>query len=182
MEYIISLSTQTKGFLFSLGFGVILGVFYDALRIIRLTLTEKKAFIPVFDIIFTLTAAVASFLFFLTVTDGEIRLYILFGELLGFTVYYLAFGIIAVRFCEKAALKIKSIIIKIFAFIFSPFAKLCRLLRKTLKKVCKNTKILLQKDKALLYNLTDKMRKYRVKFPFGKGGAENERKSKEKDS
>ncbi len=191
MEYIISLSTQTKGFLFSVGFGVIIGVLYDLLRIVRLCLTGKSFFVAVFDIVFAVSAAVLSFLFFLTVTDGEIRLYILFGEMLGFLIYYFSFGIIAVRFCEKTAEKIKKFFKKLFMFVFSPFIKFFKRIEEKInafrkyllemsKKPIKNAKILLQKDFIMLYNLTDKMFKCRKKSPDNESDGDYGYKSKEK--
>jgi len=183
MEYIISLSSQTKGFLFSIGFGVIIGVLYDLLRVIRLTLTKKRFFILIFDIVFVLTAAVLSFLFFLTVAYGEVRLYIIFGELLGFLIYYFSFGVVAVRFCEKTADKIKHILKSVFRILSAPFVKIYELALGKLKifgnflyKLSKKSAVIanyhLKKYKALLYNLTVKMRKFRVNSPDGKGGAE----------
>lgn len=176
MEYIISLSTQTRGFLISIGFGALVGAWYDLIRIIRLTFTKSgRAALMVSDIFFVLSAALMTFLFLLTVTDGEIRLYILFGELIGFVIYYFSFGVIAVRFTQKTVNKIKKAVKRIFGFVFAPFIKIFRffgrktdklfkIFQKMSKKFDKNAKILLQKDKALLYNLTDKMRKSRKKL------------------
>ena len=101
MEYITSLSSQAKNFLFSLGFGVLIGVLYDLLRIVRMSVSSSKRALYITDFIFVFTASVATFLFCLTVTDGQLRFYILFGEALGFFIYYLSFGIIAVKFSTK---------------------------------------------------------------------------------
>lgn len=170
MEYITSLSSQAKNFLFSLGFGVLIGVLYDILRIVRMSVSPSKRALYITDFIFVFTASVATFLFCLTVTDGQLRFYILFGEALGFFIYYLSFGIIAVKFSTKTVEKVKVFFKKIFRFIFAPFRKIFSRVsvfikkaavktRKSTKKSIKNAKILLQNDKSLLYNLNNNIHK-----------------------
>ena len=52
MEYITSLSSQAKNFLFSLGFGVLIGVLYDLLRIVRMSVSSSKRALYITDFIF----------------------------------------------------------------------------------------------------------------------------------
>ena len=191
MEYIISLSSQTRGFLFALGLGAVLGVIYDVIRIFRLTFTRSGLSVLTGDIVFMLVSCALTFLYCLTATDGEVRLYVLAGELLGFAVYYFSFGIIAVRFCEKTACRIRSFFKKLLAFIFAPAVRFFRFLKgkmriflkflhKMSKKCSKNAKMHLQKDKALLYNQIDKMQKYRKKSSENEGEKKYGDKEKEK--
>ncbi len=171
MEYIVSISSQTKNFLFSLGFGAVIGAFYDFLRIVRICISDSLKILYIFDFLFVFVSAVATFLFCLGTTDGEIRLYIILGEILGFLIYYFSFGIIAVRFSEKTVLKIKTLLSSFFARLLSPFGKLIAAIGnsvskmsaqsgKSAKKLLKKTKMLLQRHKALLYNLDGKMHNY----------------------
>ena len=169
MEYIFRLASQTRGCLMSLGFGLLVGVLYDILRVIRLTLTKSKIAVYVFDTLFVFLASTGSFLFMLTVTDGQLRAFIVFGELLGFFVYYFSFGVIAVKFTTKTAEKIKAFFKRIFNMILAPFKKIfvrvsakitenIKKLRKNVQKSLKKSKFLLQIDNSLLYNLIDKKR------------------------
>ena len=129
MEYIISLSSQAKAFLLSVGFGALLGILYDIIGIIRLTFTKSVTALYVSDVLFVVLSAFASFLFTLAVTDGEARLFILLGEVTGFFIYYFTFGVIAVHYTEAAADRIKEFFIKVFRIIFAPFRRLFRFLR-----------------------------------------------------
>lgn len=160
MEYIVGISSQTKNFLFSLGFGAIIGAFYDFLRIVRICLSDSLKLLYIFDFLFVFISAIATFLFCLGTTDGEIRLYIILGEILGFLIYYFSFGIIAVRFSEKTVLKIKTLLSSFFSRLLSPFQKLIAIIEKSAKKLLKKAKMLLQRHKALLYNLDGKMHNY----------------------
>lgn len=147
MEYILSLSTQTRSFLLSLGFGLIIGILYDVLRVVRILLSFSKIATYVTDFLFSVLSAVMTFLFCLSVTNGEVRLYIILGEFIGFSVFYLSFGTVAVKFSEKTVKKIFNVFSKFFRFIFSPFIKIftvvsikCTKLRKKVQKTVKNHK------------------------------------------
>lgn len=170
MEYIESLGTQTGNFLFSLGFGLIVGILYDVVRTVRLVFTDSKKALYATDFLFAVFSALATFLFCLTVTDGKIRWYIILGEAIGFSVYYFSFGVIAVRFTDKTVGFIKKFSKKLFFVISSPFIKLFSFFkrkigkivektRKNTRKAVKKSKFHLQTDKALLYNLTNRMQK-----------------------
>ena len=147
MEYILSLSTQTRSFLLSLGFGLIIGILYDVLRVVRIFLSFSKIAAYVTDFLFSVLSAVMTFLFCLSVSNGEVRLYIILGEFIGFSVFYLSFGTVAVKFSEKTVKKILNALRKIFRLIFSPFIKIftvvsikCTKLRKKVQKTVKNHK------------------------------------------
>lgn len=158
MEYILSLSTQARSFLYSLGFGLLIGILYDVLRVVRLVLSFSKIATYITDFLFSLVSAVMTFLFCLSVTNGEVRSYILLGEFIGFFVFYISFGSVAVKFSEKSVRKIEKAIKRILHFIFSPFIKIFKVIslkflnfRKKVRKKSKNpkeiVKNLLQKSK-----------------------------------
>ena len=117
MEYILSLSTQTRSFLLSLGFGLIIGILYDVLRVVRIFLSFSKIAAYVTDFLFSVLSAVMTFLFCLSVSNGEVRLYIILGEFIGFSVFYLSFGTVAVKFSEKTVKKMLNALRKIFRLI-----------------------------------------------------------------
>lgn len=169
MEYIAGLNTQTISFLFSLGFGLIIGILYDLVRTIRLIITPSKIVLYITDFLFILFAALATFLFCLTVTNGEVRWYILFGEIIGFFVYYFTFGVLAVRLTARIVRFVRKLFLKIIHIVFTPFRRLFAFLRqifthfvekiqKKSKKTVKKSKFHLQIGKAMLYNLNDRMR------------------------
>lgn len=162
--YSLSLAQQTKGFLMSLGFGFIMGFFYDVFRIIRISISRSKAAFVVFDILYCIFLCFCTFLFFLTVNEGELRVYLLLGEAIGFAVYYFSLGAVIFSVSEKIILFIKRTLRWIFKIISYPFRKLFEILgkffSKILKKSRKNTKniknkskFLLKVNKHLLYNL-----------------------------
>lgn len=162
--YGLSLATQTKNFLLSLGFGFIMGIFYDLFRIVRISISSGKIATIFSDILYCIFLCFSLMLFCLTVNEGEIRLYILLGSLAGFFVYYFSLGVIIFSFSEKLISTIKRIIKSVFKVILYPFRLIFGILRKLFNKISlksrKNTKniknkskFLLKVNKLLLYNL-----------------------------
>ena len=129
---------QLNLFLLSLGTGFILGIVYDILRAIRLTISKGKVIIFVFDIIYFLIFSLATFLFFLAVNKGEFRSYMIFGEILGFFFYYISFGIAAKSFTNVFVTAIYKTFSCLFKIIIAPFKAVFRVFCKIKSKFFQN--------------------------------------------
>lgn len=167
--YGLSLAQQTKGFLLSLGFGFIMGIFYDLFRIIRIGISKGKVATVVSDILYCIFLCFCLFLFCLTVNEGEVRFYLLLGTGAGFCVYYFSLGVIIFSFSEKLISFIKRVTKTVFNVISFPFrfvfGKLRKLFnkaaaksRKKTKNIKNKSKFLLKVNKLMLYNLFVKKR------------------------
>ncbi len=160
--YSLSLASQTKGFLFSLGFGFIMGAIYDVFRLVRISISRGRKTQIIFDVTYFILLAFLTFIFFITINEGEIRIYLLLGEAIGFAVYCLSLGTIVFAFGEKWIEKIQSFLF----LLFSPLKKMlikirCFLVKRTQsgKKPENKSKIHLKLNKHLLYNLSVKKQK-----------------------
>ncbi|MBE6796324.1 MAG: hypothetical protein E7533_07055 [Ruminococcaceae bacterium] len=162
--YSVPHSQQLSIFLTSLGVGFILGIFYDILRAVRLSITKNKKACVFFDILYFIVTAIASFIFILAANKGEIRFYIIAGEIIGWAFYYLSFGIAVVKFTDKLVSAFRSFCSLIFRVITLPFRAVIRLIKaiikksspifkKTEKKSSKMRKKVLQKLHLYVYNL-----------------------------
>ena len=162
--YSLSLAQQTRGFLLSLGFGFIMGFFYDVFRIVRICISRGRAAFIVFDILYCIFLCFCTFLFSLTVNEGEMRVYLLLGEAIGFAVYYFSLGAVIFSISEKIISFIKKTVRAIFKIISYPFRKIFEILssffskilkksRKSTKNIKNKSKFLLKVNKHLLYNL-----------------------------
>lgn len=167
--YSLSLAQQTKSFLLSLGMGFLLGIIYDLIRIIRISISKNKTGVILSDLFFCAVACMGTFLFCLTVNEGEIRLFLVLGEIAGFFTYYFSLGVIIFSYSEKIITFIKRLtrsILRIILFPFnwvleklkSLFKKIISKRRKNSKKLKNKSKFLLKVNKLLLYNLFVKMR------------------------
>ena len=161
--YGLSLATQTKGFLLSMGLGFLMGFFYDVFRLIRLSISRNKILVIVFDLLYCIFLCFSTFLFCMTVNEGQLRFYLLLGEAIGFGVYYFSLGVIIYSSGEKVISLIKKCLRGIFSFLLFPFRwifgrikavinKFLKKGRKSARKLKNKSKILLQVNKHLLYN------------------------------
>ncbi len=162
--YSVPHSQQLNIFLCSLGVGFLLGIVYDVLRGIRLSFSESKFLIVIFDLLYFLILSFITFIFILALNKGEVRMYIILGEIIGLLFYYFSFGIAAVKATDKIIACLKKIYSVVFKAVSFPFrfvkrvfmvilGKIKENLAKTRKKNEKIKKKHLQKLRIYVYNL-----------------------------
>ena len=149
--YSVPHSEQLSIFLSSLGVGFILGVLYDFLRGIRLSISKKKFLVVVFDLLYSLLLAFITFIFILAVNKGEIRFYIISGEIIGLFFYYVSFGIAAIKITDK----IVGILRRFYAFVFKVISLPFRLVKRLFSKLVGEIRLFSQKTSKK----SEKMRK-----------------------
>ncbi len=134
----MNVAPQTWMFLLSCLLGAFLGLFYDLFRIIRIAFPPSKVSLLIEDILFGVAALFFTFLFLQTVTSGSFRLFVLIGEILGFTVYYLTVGVLVFKAAHIVISAVKRVLKWICRVLilpaFSFFQRLFRLLSPIAKK------------------------------------------------
>lgn len=183
----ITIAAQTRLFMQAFGFGFLLGVAYDIVRIFRLAVTQKKLAVFFQDILYFFFAGLATFLFWLAVNEGEVRFYLIAAEVMGFVVYYFSFGSFVVKWSNRIIRAVRRAVASVWHAVSAPFRWLFRLFRKimgkfrvTSKKRVKNfhtkSKIHLKQGGNLLYNLNKIYSKPRKNLK--KGGQAREESAK----
>ncbi len=162
--YNVHQSEQTVIFLTSLGVGFLLGILYDVFRAIRLSLTKSRTATIIFDTLYFFTFGFLSYVFILALNKGEIRSYIVIGEIIGALFYYFSFGIVAVKLTDKFVIivkRIKKLVFTVISFpikllhrlFYKAFLKIKEIFKKTEKKSTKMQKRVLPKLRLYVYNL-----------------------------
>ncbi|MBQ8894664.1 MAG: spore cortex biosynthesis protein YabQ [Clostridia bacterium] len=113
-------SQQAAAFLWSVVLGAVLGVLYDWFRVGRII--RKKGWLAVFleDLLFALAAAFATAFCFTFTNYGQVRLFLLVGEGLGFLIYFHTAGAVVTRFFRwfcRITEKFMNILKKPFIFL-----------------------------------------------------------------
>ena len=129
---------QSQAFLYSLLFGVGLGMLYGVFKFIRVAFLSTKTAVIIADIIFMLIASIALFLYSLAMLYGYVRIYIVFGALCGFLAYRFSLG-------------------KLISRIYCPIINAINVI---IKKI---TKKLLKSSNNILYNMSKKIDTFRNK-------------------
>lgn len=81
------LAEQTRAFLYAALLGMALGLFYDILRVVRLTLGAGRLLTGLLDLLFCFVCAASFFALALVFCQGQVRSYGLVGVGLGGVLY-----------------------------------------------------------------------------------------------
>lgn len=163
--YSVPQSEQLSIFVAALGTGFILGIVYDILRALRLSFTSSKVAVVVFDLIYCFIFWLASFLFIIAMNKGELRFYIVAGEIIGALFYYVSFGIAAIKITDAFVKYLKRFYSFVYKVLSIPFHLLKRVFinfktkhqanrKKSEKNMEKLEKNLLPKLRMYVYNLS----------------------------
>lgn len=93
----ISVSSQTMAFLLSCLLGAGLAAVYDVFRILRIALPQPAPVIAAQDFAYLLICAGATFFYLMTTVSGQIRLFVLVGEVIGWVLYYFTIGEVVMK-------------------------------------------------------------------------------------
>lgn len=154
--YSVPQAEQFKIFAAALGAGFLLGAVYDIFRILRLSLSRSKLCTTVFDILYFIIFAFATYSFALAANKGELRWYIIFGELAGAAVWYLSFAPLSHKFTDKFIKALK----RLYSYISAPFRALKRAVISLLPKIDKKRKKTMKNSKKIRKKLLPKLQIY----------------------
>ena len=120
-------SDQAIAFLWAVALGAALGVVYDWFRIGRIL--RQKWWLTVFleDLLFSLIAAFATAFCFTLTHYGQVRLFLLIGEALGFIIYFNTVGVLVAKQARLTA--------RFLRWIRGLLARLRRFLGKKMQKI-----------------------------------------------
>lgn len=99
--YIQGMAVQTQIFLLCIGFGFCLGIIFELIKLIRKIISHSKYAVLAQDILGFIIFTMLIFLFLLCVSNGELRVYSLFGLMAGYVIYYFTLGFLLAALFEK---------------------------------------------------------------------------------
>lgn len=85
-------ASQLREVFLSGGMGFLLGAYFDVFRLLRRLTRPTAVWVFIQDCLFFITSAVAVFLFALSVTGGQLRVYLFLGLCAGFSAYRVTVG------------------------------------------------------------------------------------------
>ncbi len=148
----ISNLLQTQDFLRSIALGVVLCIFYCVFAALRKAGLNSTISVFFEDLIFLIIVSPICFLFLLATTNGEVRMYVLIGALVGFFLFkFTLFKLLLFLFSDffiyfykgyswviSLFLQISGCFCGCFSKIFSKTLKILKKPLNTLKKGLKN--------------------------------------------
>lgn len=164
-------------------FGVLLGVFYDIFRTVRIIFPHNTWLVIIEDVIYLSVYTVFLNAFTSAAARGEFRIYYIIGNILGFTIYFFTIGSIVIKIMRKLFVLIQctfkfimSPVKRLYAFIYKKVHKKIVRNSKCLVKFVKNLKNLLLKLPKMLYNNKESKNRKNVKNVVKKSKTSKEKK------
>ena len=153
----INNSLQLLSFIRSLILGVLLCVLYDFIKSARLTADFSAITIFLQDIIYSCISAFVTFIFLLSVTNGEMRGYVILGILAGFIISRFTLSRLFCKFLKLVFGGIKRLFEVVSKWFYCNFDQLTEKIIKISKKTLKTVKKLLKNLECLLYTKSNKV-------------------------
>lgn len=190
-ETYFSFSEHTQLFIYSCISGAILGIVYDIFRTFRIIFPHNSLLVMIEDVLFAIIYVIFTVSFTSAFARGEFRIFYIFGNILGFTLYFFTIGRIAVLVIRKLI----GIITNLILFLFRPFCLIYALMcKKFHKKFGSFNEFFLKRIKIFFFHLIDMPRmlynsrvihkrknvKKNVRTKSKKSKAKSEKKSKDK--
>ena len=132
---ILSLHTQARLFLLTVLMGGGMGLVYDGLRLLRLTIPHKKCWIQAEDGLFWLGAVFLVFGVMLRASRGEIRFFSIFGLFGGMGLYFLTLSPLVMAVSDRLLRLVKYLIFLFLHVIFTPIRLILLPFWKPLQKI-----------------------------------------------
>lgn len=170
MKLELAVYDQLWLFLYSCILGLCLAALYDVFRIARIAIKTNAIILFLEDVLYFTICAIATSAFLIIQNQGKIRWFPIFGEFVGFIIYYFTIGKLVMKISTIIINAIKSLFKLLFKVFISPFIYIYRLFYKLLKphiqnlknknKLLKNKiKFNLKKQQLIVYNLYNKKSK-----------------------
>ncbi len=150
----IDVANQAVTFLFSLCLGGLFCAFYDIIRACHKAGFDSFLAVFITDIIFWIIYAFTTFVFLIARTNGEIRAYVIFGELTGFFLFRVSFSKIlfpALSFVFTKTAQISRKVSKSINLFYIKIESLLLKICQGIMKILKSVKKLLKNRLKLLY-------------------------------
>lgn len=169
-ETFFSVNEELILFGLSCAFGIIIGIFYDVLRTVRVIFPHNRWLVCIEDIAFLIAYCVFLSSFASAASRGELRFYFVIGNAIGFALYLATVGNIVISTMKKLFFVVKKILFVIFypfirCYVFiskkagANFVGCSKIIVKCFKKI----RNLLLKPYHLLYNKKENKKGKNVK-------------------
>lgn len=131
MRYTEPLSNQVLMFISSIGPGILIGLIYDVVFSFIRASSDKKVFIIISDVSFSLVATLISFFYMVIYNSGTVRLNIILAQLIGAAAFHYTLG----KYVSVPVSFLGNTLRKLLGLCFKPFAVACAFAGKKLSAV-----------------------------------------------
>ena len=125
---ILSMSDQAWLFLTTVLAGFVIGIVYDAFRIVRKIVSHRYWMVQLEDILYWLSVSLMMFYFMLHRNYGEIRFFSIAGVALGTVIYFCSLSLVVMKVSVAVIRFFQKVILAVADILFAPIRWLLRLI------------------------------------------------------
>ena len=129
------IGSQARLFLTSIQIGMMMGIVFDLVRIIRKIIKHPNFFVQIEDMLYWIFCGFTGFYMLYICNYADIRPYIFMGIILGAIFYFLTFSIIFMGIMTRIINYVKKLCYKLYRLVLIPIKKVIILLRVPLKYI-----------------------------------------------
>lgn len=131
--YMFGLSLELSLFVRSVLMGILFGVIFDMLRVVRIIIPHKNWLVFAEDFLFMLFCGFWFFIFSMTSARGQLRAFLLIGSGIGFVLYIVTIGAVVKRVVTKTRDVIRAVLKRIYMALKRLLTPLAEKIRKHFK-------------------------------------------------
>lgn len=143
--------------------GILIGILFDIFRILRKSFKTIDIVTYIQDVVFWILTGILTLFFIFTYNNGEIRLYVFLGIILGILLYMLTISKYIIKFSVIIITFIKNIIGKFIKIIIYPFNFIFKIIKRILFRpfsfIIINIRNIFTKNKFKFNNFIKKLHK-----------------------
>lgn len=123
------ISSQARLFITSVQIGIMMGIVFDLIRIVRKIVRHPSFFVQLEDMLYWIFCGFTGFYMLYICNYADIRPYIFIGIILGALLYFLTFSIVFMKIMTQVIYYVKNIFYKLYQLILIPIKKIQKLIR-----------------------------------------------------
>ena len=128
-------SSQTRLFITSIEIGIMMGIIFDLVRIVRKIIKHPNFFVQLEDMLYWIFCGFTGFYMLYICNYADIRPYIFIGIILGATLYFLTFSIVFMGIMTRIINYVKAVLRKLYHLILIPDRGTIRLIKVPLNYI-----------------------------------------------
>lgn len=150
---ILSMKNQIFIFTYIIGVGFLTGILYDLFRIIRKVIKHSNFFIHIEDIIYWILVTFIVFKFIISKNNGETRLFLIAGVMVGMVLYFYTLSIIFINSILSVLHIIEKVIKTVISIILFPVKLVIKIIIVPLNIIKKASSMCKIKTKKSMQNI-----------------------------
>lgn len=160
----VTINEQAFLFLTCVQTGIVMGMLYDVIRILRKIVHHPNWIVQIEDLLYWVTCGCFAFIMIYWENYGQIRVFVFIGILIGAVLYFTTASILFMKAATWTIGWVKRIIKAIISFVLIPIRCIIGVIKIPYRYVCKLKRIVKQYKVAHVRRVKNKWKRRKAKW------------------